>query len=125
MRRPSAAAGARARYDGGDPPVRDFGDALFRAVRPCRQRTPRLRQRVGANPARAILEVVGGQGPQKLVGELAAEIAAGRSKMAAVVGSEAISTMRAVLSGAKPATGRKPTAGRSRIAAPAMTGWST
>jgi acetyl-CoA C-acetyltransferase len=61
--------------------------------------TPRsYARRAGANPARAILEVVGGQGPQRLVGELAAEIAAGRSKMAAVVGSEAISTMRALLS---------------------------
>ncbi len=60
--------------------------------------TPRsYARRAGANPARAILEVVGGQGPQRLVGELAAEIAAGRSKMAAVVGSEAISTMRALL----------------------------
>lgn len=61
--------------------------------------TPRaIASRAGANPARAILEVVGGQGPQRLVGELAAEIAAGRSKMAAVVGSEAISTMRALMS---------------------------
>ena len=60
--------------------------------------TPRsIARRAGANPERAILEVVGGQGPQRLVGELAAEIAAGRSKMAAVVGSEAISTMRALL----------------------------
>lgn len=60
--------------------------------------TPRsIARRAGANPARAILEVVGGQGPQRLVGELAAEIAAGRSKMAAIVGSEAISTMRALL----------------------------
>ncbi len=55
-------------------------------------------RRAGANPARAILEIVGGQGPQKLVGELAAEIAAGRSKLAAVVGSEAISTTRALTS---------------------------
>ncbi len=55
-------------------------------------------RRVGANPARAILEIVGGQGPQKLVGELAAEIAAGRSQMAAIVGSEAISTVRALTS---------------------------
>ena len=55
-------------------------------------------RRVGANPKRALLEIVGGQGPQKLVGELAAEIAAGRSKMAAVVGSEAISTVRALTS---------------------------
>jgi len=61
--------------------------------------TPRaIASRAGANPARAILEVVGGQGPQRLVGELAAEIAAGRSRMAAVVGSEAISTMRALMS---------------------------
>ena len=48
--------------------------------------------RVGADPARAILEVVGGQGPQKLVGELAAEIAAGNSHVVAIAGSEAIST---------------------------------
>jgi acetyl-CoA C-acetyltransferase len=53
-------------------------------------------RRVGANPKRAILEIVGGQGPQKLVGELAAEIAAGRSQMAAIVGAEAISTVRAL-----------------------------
>ena len=60
--------------------------------------TPRsAARRAEANPARAILEVVGGQGPQRLVGELASEIAAGRSKMAAIVGSEAISTMRALL----------------------------
>ena len=60
--------------------------------------TPRsAARRAGANPARAILEVVGGQGPQRLVGELASEIAAGRSKLAAIVGSEAISTMRALL----------------------------
>ena len=52
---------------------------------------------VGASPARAILEIVGGQGPQKLVGELAADIAAGRSQMAAIVGAEAISTTRALV----------------------------
>lgn len=51
-----------------------------------------IAKRVGATPARAILEIVGGQGPQKLVGELAADIAGGVSEMAAVVGSEAIST---------------------------------
>lgn len=53
-----------------------------------------IARRVGAYPERAILEIVGGQGPQQLVGELAAEIAAGRSGMAAVVGAEAISTVR-------------------------------
>ena len=52
-----------------------------------------ISRRVGADPDRAILEVVGGQGPQDLVGELAAEIAAGRSQCAAIVGAEAISTM--------------------------------
>lgn len=61
--------------------------------------TPRsIARRAGADPQRAILEVVGGQGPQKLVGELAADIAAGRSKLAAIVGSEAISTLRSLLS---------------------------
>ncbi|MDE2437693.1 MAG: acetyl-CoA acetyltransferase, partial [Sphingomonadales bacterium] len=56
-----------------------------------------IARRAGANPARAILEVVGGQSPQRLVGELASEIAAGRSKLAAIVGAEAISTMRSLL----------------------------
>lgn len=49
--------------------------------------------RVGADPERAILEIVGGQGPQKLVGEFAADIAEGRSEVAAIIGSEAISTV--------------------------------
>ena len=53
-------------------------------------------QRVGADPRRAILETTGGQTSQKLVGELASEIAAGRSEAAAIVGSEAISTVRAL-----------------------------
>jgi acetyl-CoA C-acetyltransferase len=55
-----------------------------------------IARRVGADPARAILEVVGGQGPQRLVGELASEIAAGRSRLAAIVGAEAISTTRRI-----------------------------
>lgn len=49
---------------------------------------------MGAGPGRAILEVVGGQGPQHLVNELAATIAAGSSQTALVFGSEAISTVR-------------------------------
>ncbi len=52
-----------------------------------------IAKRVGANPIRTILEITGGQGPQKLVGELAQDIADGKSDMAAIVGSEAISTM--------------------------------
>lgn len=59
--------------------------------------------RAGADPARAILEVVGGQGPQKLVGELAAEIAAGNSQVAAIAGSEAISTALALARAGKQA----------------------
>ena len=50
--------------------------------------------RIGADPARAILEIVGGQGPQHLISELAAEIAAGRSEVALIFGSDATSTLR-------------------------------
>jgi acetyl-CoA C-acetyltransferase len=48
--------------------------------------------RIGATPARAVLEVVGGQAPQHLVNEFAGEIAAGRGDVVLIVGSEAIST---------------------------------
>ncbi|HEY2708286.1 MAG TPA: acetyl-CoA acetyltransferase [Caulobacteraceae bacterium] len=51
-------------------------------------------KRIGADPARAVLEVVGGQGPQHLVNEFAHAIAAGEVKMALLVGSESISTVR-------------------------------
>ena len=51
-------------------------------------------KRIGADPARAILEVVGGQGPQHLVNEFAHAIAAGEMQMALMTGSEAISTVR-------------------------------
>lgn len=51
-------------------------------------------KRVGAEPARALLEIVGGQGPQHLISELAAEIAAGRSQAALIFGSDATSTLR-------------------------------
>ena len=49
-------------------------------------------RRLGADPARAILEVGGGQGPQHLVTELAGTIAGGGSEVALVFGAEAIST---------------------------------
>ncbi|ALJ21723.1 acetyl-CoA acetyltransferase [Microbacterium sp. No. 7] len=52
--------------------------------------------RIAARPARAILEVGGGQGPQHLITELAGDIAAGRSQVALAFGSEAISTTRAL-----------------------------
>lgn len=50
--------------------------------------------RLGAEPARALLEVAGGQSPQHLVTELAGTIAEGREEVALVFGSEAISTTR-------------------------------
>jgi acetyl-CoA C-acetyltransferase len=49
--------------------------------------------RIGAAPGRAILEVAGGQGPQHLVSELAAVIAAGGARVVLAFGSEAISTI--------------------------------
>jgi len=51
-------------------------------------------RRIGADPARAIWEPVGGQGPQHLVNEFAHKIAAGETDVALFVGSEAISTVR-------------------------------
>jgi acetyl-CoA C-acetyltransferase len=48
--------------------------------------------RIGAGPARAVLEVSGGQAPQHLVNEFAATIAAGRAEVVLLFGSEAIST---------------------------------
>lgn len=56
-----------------------------------------IARRVDANPRRAILEIVGGQGPQKLVGELAQDIADGKAQVAAIAGSEAISTTLALV----------------------------
>ena len=50
--------------------------------------------RIGARPARAILEVTGGQAPQHLVTELAGTIAAGRGDVALAFGGEAISTVQ-------------------------------
>ncbi len=51
-------------------------------------------RRVGAEPARSILEVIGGQGPQHLVTEFAGAIASGESEVAMVFGSDAVSTER-------------------------------
>jgi acetyl-CoA C-acetyltransferase len=48
--------------------------------------------RIGATPARAILEVTGGQAPQHLVTELAGTIAAGAAEVVLICGAEAIST---------------------------------
>jgi acetyl-CoA C-acetyltransferase len=55
-------------------------------------------RRIGADPERAILEVVGGQGPQHLVNEFCHAIAAGEAQMVLLVGAEAISTVRHLMS---------------------------
>jgi acetyl-CoA C-acetyltransferase len=49
--------------------------------------------RIGARPARAVLEISGGQAPQHLVNEFAAAIAAGDSEVVLLFGAEAISTI--------------------------------
>ncbi|MGV0809267.1 acetyl-CoA acetyltransferase [Mycolicibacterium setense] len=49
---------------------------------------------VGAEPARAILEVIGGQSPQHLVTEFSAAIAAGEADVVLLFGSENTSTLR-------------------------------
>jgi acetyl-CoA C-acetyltransferase len=70
----------------------------FNAPFGCSDNFPRaLARRVGADPARAIWEVVGGQGPQHLVNEMAHEIATARAKVVLLAGSEAISTVRNLL----------------------------
>jgi len=67
----------------------------FAAPFGCSNNFPRsVASRLGANPARAIWEPVGGQGPQHLVNEFAHAIARGETNMALFVGSEAISTVR-------------------------------
>lgn len=80
--------------------IRQFEQSATRYIAPfgCADHPPlAIARRVGAHPERAIHEVVGGDRPQRLIGELAAEIAAGRSKVAAIAGAEALSTVRALL----------------------------
>lgn len=50
---------------------------------------------IGADPARAIYSVVGGQAPQQLVNEMSARIAAGDCEVVLLTGSEAIGAMKA------------------------------
>ena len=51
-------------------------------------------RRIGADPIRAVLEPVGGQGPQHLVNEFANAIGAGQADLVLLCGAEAISTAR-------------------------------
>ena len=61
----------------------------------CSTNYPRsVARRVGADPARAVLEPIGGQGPQHVVTEFAAAIAAGTADAVLVIGSENGSTLR-------------------------------
>lgn len=65
-----------------------------RAPLGCSDNFPRsVAGRIGADPARAILEVTGGQGPQHLVNEFAAAIADGAEETVLLFGAEAISTI--------------------------------
>lgn len=80
--------------------IRQFEISTPRAVAPFGRSNnlPRsVARRVGADPKRAVLEVTGGQGPQHLVSEFAAEIARGDAGMVLLAGSESISTMRDLL----------------------------
>jgi acetyl-CoA C-acetyltransferase len=77
--------------------IRQFEVSGPRAVAPFGRADnfPRaVARRIGADPARAILEPVGGQGPQHLVNELAQAIGEGGLDLALICGSEAISTVR-------------------------------
>ncbi|WP_029117615.1 acetyl-CoA acetyltransferase [Mycobacterium sp. URHB0044] len=51
-------------------------------------------RRVGADPARAVLESIGGNGPQKLVTEFGGAIASGDIEVALILGSENGSTLK-------------------------------
>ena len=55
-------------------------------------------RRIGADPARAILETLGGQGPQHLVNEFAQAIGAGQTDLVLLCGAEAISSVRHLVS---------------------------
>lgn len=77
--------------------IRQFEVSGPRAVPPfgASKNFPRsVAARIGADPARAILEPVGGQGPQHLVNEFAQAIGRGELDLVLLCGSEAISTVR-------------------------------
>lgn len=61
----------------------------------CSTNYPRsVARRVGAAPARAVLEPIGGQGPQHVLTEFAGAIASGAADVVLVLGSENGSTLR-------------------------------
>lgn len=86
--------------------IRQFENSYHGAVVPFGKSNnpPRsIARRVGADPERAVLEVTGGQEPQKLVGEIAGHVAHCEFELGAIVGAEAISTVLAMAkAGQKP-----------------------
>jgi acetyl-CoA C-acetyltransferase len=104
----AADAGVAAIDDAGGARVRDAIDALV-AVRTYPDSTPfwphavtlvkntprAIARRIGVSPARAFYESVGGQSPQKLVGEFAARLAKGEFKAVLIAGADAIATEKA------------------------------
>jgi acetyl-CoA C-acetyltransferase len=69
----------------------------------CSTNYPRsVAQRIDAAPARAVLEPIGGQGPQHVITEFAGVIAAGRADVVMVFGSENGSTLRSFAKAATP-----------------------
>jgi len=77
--------------------VRQFETSGPRAVAPFGRADnfPRaVARRIGAAPKHAVLEPVGGQGPQHLVNEMANRIGAGEISSALLCGAEAVSTVR-------------------------------
>lgn len=69
----------------------------------CSTNYPRsVAQRIDAAPARAVLEPIGGQGPQHVITEFAGVIAAGRADVVMVFGSENGSTLRSFAKAASP-----------------------
>lgn len=77
--------------------VRQFETSHPRAVAPFGKSDnfPRaVARRIGAEPANAVIEPIGGQGPQHLANEMADRIAKGELDLALICGAEAISTVR-------------------------------
>lgn len=77
--------------------TRQFENSIPKAPAPLGKSNnfPRsVTRRIGADPVRAVLDKVGGHGPQKLVTEFAAGIAAGDADVVLLCGSDATSTLR-------------------------------
>jgi acetyl-CoA C-acetyltransferase len=77
--------------------TRQFENSSARAVAPLGKSTKfplSVAHRLGAAPQQAVLDVVGGQSPQRLVSEFSRAIAEGFADVVLLVGAEAISTIR-------------------------------